>query len=112
VIYTHYDYLELAPGAPRERIEAAYARVLERFNYGLTPAGQDLSGLVRMIHAAYEVLSDPQMRRTYDQQLEQDALAADVELRTELAMPTNAQPRYVQDVPPPLNAAFFSSIAA
>ena len=112
MIYTHYDYLELAPGAPRERIEAAYARVLERFNYGLTPAGQDLSGLVRMIHAAYEVLSDPQMRRTYDQQLEQDALAADVELRTELEMPTNAQPRYVQAVPAPLNAAFFSSIAA
>jgi len=112
VIYTHYDYLELAPGAPRERIEAAYARVLERFNYGLTSAGQDLSGLVRMIHAAYEVLSDPQMRRTYDQQLEQDALAADVELRTELETPANAQPRYVQDVPAPLNAALFSAIAA
>ena len=40
MIYTHYDYLEIAPGAPRERIEAAYARVLERFNYGITPAGR------------------------------------------------------------------------
>ena len=53
--YTHYDYLELSPGAPRERIEAAYARVLERFN-GADGGGQDLSGLVRMIHAAYHVL--------------------------------------------------------
>ena len=112
MIYTHYDYLELAPGAPREHIEAAYARVLERFNYGLTPAGQDLSGLVRMIHAAYEVLSDPQLRRSYDQQLDQDALAADVELRAELETPASGQPRYVQDVPEPLNAAFYSSIAA
>lgn len=112
MIYTHYDYLELAPGAPRERIEAAYSRVLERFNFGMTPAGQDLSGLVRMIHAAYEVLSDPQMRRSYDQQLEQDRLAADVELRTELETPACVQPRYVQDVPEPLNAAFYSSIAA
>jgi molecular chaperone DnaJ len=111
VNYTHYDYLEVAPGAPRERIEDAYARVLERFNDGLAPAGQDLFGLVRMIHAAYEVLSDPESRRTYDWQLEQDALAADSELRTQPEMPANSQPRYVQDVPAPLNAAF-SSMAA
>lgn len=111
MIYTHYDYLEVAPGAPREHIEAAYARVLDRFNYGLTPAGQDLSGLVRMIHAAYEVLSDPQTRAVYDRQLEEDATAAEIELRSQLERPANAQPRYVQDVPAPLNAAF-SSIAA
>ena len=58
--YTHYDYLDLAPGASPARIEAAYAAVLERFQYGATDAGQDLSGLVRMIHAAYEVLSSPE----------------------------------------------------
>lgn len=109
--YTHYDYLELAPGAPRERIEAAYARVLERFNYGSTSSGQDLSGLVRMVHAAYQVLSDDATRREYDRKLQQDALAADDELRAQLAAPANAQPRYVQDVPAPLNAAF-SAIAA
>ena len=57
--YTHYDYLELAPGAAPARIEAAYMALLERFQYGTTEAGQDLSGLVRMIHAAYAVLSDP-----------------------------------------------------
>jgi len=111
VIYTHYDYLEVSPGVSREHIEAAYARVLERFNDGMAPAGQDLSGLVRMIHAAYEVLSDPQMRRFYDRQLEQEARAADAELCATLTAPVNAQPRYVQDVPAPLNAAF-SSMAA
>ena len=57
--YTHYDYLDLAPGASSARIEAAYAAVLERFQYGATDASQDMSGLVRMIHAAYEVLSSP-----------------------------------------------------
>ena len=61
--YTHYDYLELAPGATSNRIEAAYAALLERFQYGMTDAGQDLSGLVRMIHAAYDVLSDPETAR-------------------------------------------------
>ena len=64
--YTHYDYLELAPGAASHRIEAAYCALLERFQYGITDAGQDLSGLVRMIHAAYAVLSDPEQRRAYD----------------------------------------------
>ena len=47
----------------RARIEAAYAPLLERFQYGTTDAGQDLSGLVRMIHAAYEVLSNPEQAR-------------------------------------------------
>lgn len=110
MIYTHYDYLDVAPGAPRDRIEAAYARVLERFNYGMTPAGQDLSGLVRMIHSAYQVLSDPRMRDEYDAQLKREAEIADLELRAVLdAQP--ALPRRVQDVPAPLNAVF-SMLAA
>src|SRR4030095_6925666 len=69
VTYTHYDYLDLAPGASTARIEAAYAAVLERFQYGATEAGQDLTGLVRMIHAAYEVLSPPGSRTSYDEKL-------------------------------------------
>ncbi|MGH8801936.1 MAG: DnaJ domain-containing protein, partial [Casimicrobiaceae bacterium] len=82
--YTHYDYLDLAPGATSQRIEAAYAAVLERFEYGRTEAGQDLSGLVRMIHAAYAVLSDPVRRHEYDAQLSAEAAAADVELQSQL----------------------------
>jgi DnaJ-class molecular chaperone len=110
VIYTHYDYLEIAPGAPRERIEAAYARVLERFNDGLTPNGQDLSGLVRMIHSAYRVLSDADSRRNYDAQLAREADQADAELKMTLDAKA-VLPRRVQDVPEPLNAAF-SALAA
>jgi DnaJ-class molecular chaperone len=111
VIYTHYDYLEVAPGAPSARIEAAYARVLERFNYGMTPAGQDLSGLVRMIHSAYQVLSDPQTRDAYDAQLQREAELADQELRAVLDRGPATLPRRVQDVPAPLNA-IFSAMAA
>ena len=104
MIYTHYDYLEVAPGAPRDRIEAAYARVLERFNHGMSPAGQDLSGLVRMIHAAYEVLSDPGSRQMYDEKLRRDAEQADAELKAELDRHVAPPPRRVQDVPAPLTA--------
>ena len=106
MIYTHYDYLEIAPGVPRERIEAAYARVLERFNYGVSPSGQDLSGLVRMIHSAYNVLSDSDARKVYDDHLAREAAQADAELKASLDMQTATPARRVQDVPTPLNAAF------
>ena len=104
--YTHYDYLDLAPGASSARIEAAYAAVLERFAYGATDAAHDLSGLVRMIHAAYEVLSTPERRRSYDEQLAQEAAAADAELKSTLDAQPVAGTRYVQDVPPSLRATF------
>jgi len=99
VNYTHYDYLDLAPGASTARIEAAYAAVLERFEYGATEAGQDLSGLVRRIHAAYDVLSSPEKRKRYDAELAQDAARADAELKAVLDAQPVAGARLVQDVP-------------
>ena len=109
--YTHYDYLDLAPGASPARIEAAYAAVLERFQYGASDAGQDLSGLVRMIHAAYEVLSSPDRRRGYDSQLALAAAEADAELKSTLDAQPVAGTRYVQDVPQSLRSVF-TSLAA
>ena len=104
--YTHYDYLDLAPGASSARIEAAYAAVLERFQYGVSDAGQDLSGLVRMIHAAYEVLSHPELRRGYDDKLAHEAADADAELKSTLDSVPSGAPRRVQDVPATLREAF------
>lgn len=97
--YTHYDYLELAPGASPARIEAAYAAVLERFQYGAGDTDLDLSGLVRMIHAAYDVLSTPDRRRSYDTQLALDAAEADAELKSTLDAQPIAGRRHVQEVP-------------
>ena len=109
--YTHYDYLDLAPGASPARIEAAYAAVLERFQYGAGDADQDLSGLVRMIHAAYAVLSCPDRRHSYDTHLALEEADADAELKSTL----DAQPvlgtRYVQDVPQALRSVL-ASLAA
>jgi DnaJ-class molecular chaperone len=99
VNYTHYDYLELAPGATSNRIEAAYAALLERFQYGMTDAGQDLSGLVRMIHAAYAVLSDPESRKAYDAKLSREAAAADAELQSQLDVQSLPGFTRVQRVP-------------
>jgi len=111
VTYTYYDYLELPPGASAARIEAAYAQLLERFGYGASDAGQDLSGLVRMIHAAYETLSNADARRRYDTQLNQEAAMADAELKATLDQQARRLPRRVQDVPGPL-ASVFRALAA
>ena len=109
--YTYYDYLDLAPGASPARIEAAYAQVLERFGYGATESGQDLSGLVRMIHAAYEVLSNTEARQRYDAQLRQEEAMADAELKASLDQQVPWPSRYVQAAPAPLLQAL-RSIAA
>lgn len=96
--YTHYDYLEIPPGADDARIEAAYMRLLERFQYGSTDAGQDLSGLVRRIQAAYDVLSQPESRRAYDATLALEAAQADRELKALLDTGPPSAQRTVRDV--------------
>jgi DnaJ-class molecular chaperone len=104
VDYTYYDYLELPPGASSARIEAAYAQLLQRFGYGDIDSGEDLGSLVRMIHAAYEVLSNVDARRRYDAQLDQEAAMADAELKASLDQQSRWMPRLSQDVPAPLQS--------
>jgi hypothetical protein len=55
VTYTYYDYLDLPFGAAPARIEAAFMSQLERFAYGSSDTGQDMSGLLAMVHSAYKV---------------------------------------------------------
>jgi hypothetical protein len=112
VNYTHYDYLNVAPGASPASIDAAYALLLERFGYGSTDAGQDLSGLVRLIHAAYEVLSDPNTRNEYDAQLAREAAMADAELKAALDRQALHLPARVQDAPAGLESVFNNALAA
>jgi DnaJ-class molecular chaperone len=99
VDYTHYDFLDLPPGASAARIEAAYQMIKQRFHGG---ADEDL---VRLIHEAYAVLSDAERRHAYDSELERIAAAADAELRAVLDTPIKRSPRRVQDVPLPLATA-------
>ena len=107
--YTFYDYLDLPPGASSTQIETSYVALLERFGYGVTEAGQDLSGLVRMIHSAYEVLSNPDTRQAYDAELVREAAMADAELKASLDQ--QASQRRVQNPPAALRNAL-AAIAA
>ena len=97
--YTHYDFLDLPPGASPARIEAAYQTIKQRFN------GPSDDQLVRMIHEAYAVLSNPERRQAYDGELERIAAAADAELKAALDAQGARQSRRVQDVPMPLLTA-------
>jgi len=98
VLYTHYDYLELPPGASSTCIEVAYHTLKQRLN------GDADEMLVRLIHEAYAVLSDPDRRRVYDTALQRAATDADAELTACLDQAA-LRPRHVQDVPAPLIAA-------
>jgi DnaJ-class molecular chaperone len=98
VLYTHYDYLELPPGASATRIEAAYRTLKQRLN------GEADEAMVRLIHEAYAVLSDPKQRQGYDASLKRAADEADAELKACLDQQGARVTRYVQDVAAPLAA--------
>ena len=73
--------------------------MLERLQYGVSEVGQDLSGLIRRIHAAYDVLSNPGKRSAYDASLAEEAAQADIELKRVLAQPSKGSQRFVQEAP-------------
>lgn len=98
MLYTHYDYLELPPGASTARIEAAYQTLKQRLE------GYADEMLVRAIHEAHAVLTDAEQRHAYDDSLQHAAAEADAELQAFLEQQLPTQGRYVQDVPAPLLA--------
>ena len=98
MLYTHYDYLELPPGASPARIEAAYQTIKQRLQ------GHSDDKMIRMIHEAYAVLSDPDRRHRYDDDLQHAAAEADAELKRSLDAGGASLPRRVQDIPAPLLA--------
>jgi len=91
--YTHYDFLDLPPGASTARIEAAYQTIKQRLN------GHSDEQMIRMIHEAYTVLSDVEQRQKYDAELQRVAAAADAELKNALDGQATRPARRVQDVP-------------
>lgn len=70
----HYETLQVHPRADDETIQAAYARLRERYDPArLEGSAEELQELARRrrdeIERAYLVLSDPERRRRYDEEL-------------------------------------------
>lgn len=63
----HYQTLEVSPGATQAEIKQAYRRQAKRFHPDSNRATASHEKIAR-INAAYEVLGDPQKRRSYDRQ--------------------------------------------
>jgi DnaJ-class molecular chaperone len=91
--YTHYDFLDLPPGASTARIEAAYQTIKQRLN------GHSDEQMIRLIHEAYTILSNAEQRQRYDAELQRVAAAADAELKNTLDGQASRPTRRVQDVP-------------
>ncbi|MET0682983.1 MAG: DnaJ domain-containing protein [Casimicrobiaceae bacterium] len=84
--YTYYDYLDITPDASPALIESAFLGLIQHYDYDPddTDIGQDLRGLVAMVHTAYLVLSSPEERNRYDARLAREAAMADAELKATL----------------------------
>ncbi|GAB4133673.1 MAG: J domain-containing protein [Cyanobacteria bacterium J069] len=67
--HNHYQTLDVHQAATQAEIKQSYRRLVKQFHPDQNP---DLDGHddIATINAAYEVLGDPQRRRTYDQQLQ------------------------------------------
>lgn len=74
----HYRILEVSPTATQAEIKQAYRRLAKLFHPDSNRQTSDHDQIAR-VNAAYEILGDPQNRRSYDQQrLQRSQVAADV----------------------------------
>jgi molecular chaperone DnaJ len=64
----HYDTLEINPTASQAEIKQAYRRLAKRFHPDSNREVGNHERITR-INAAYEVLSDPNQRQSYDRQI-------------------------------------------
>jgi DnaJ-class molecular chaperone len=71
---THYEILELGRNAPPAQIKAHHRRLVKRFHPDLNPGDPRASQQFREVQAAYDVLSDQDKRRSYDETLRVDPL--------------------------------------
>jgi len=69
----HYDTLHITSTATSAEIKQSYRRLVKLFHPDSNQKTADPEQIVR-INIAYEVLSDPQQRRTYDRKLHQTDL--------------------------------------
>jgi molecular chaperone DnaJ len=65
---THYDTLAISESASFPEIKQAYRQLVKQFHPDCNQ-GADSHDRIADINVAYEVLSDPQRRRSYDRQL-------------------------------------------
>lgn len=82
LMHTHYDNLKVSRDAPPEVIRAAYKSLSQKYHPDRHADSEKANRIMRLLNAAYEVLSDPERRAEHDQWiLAQERLEADQKLR-------------------------------
>ncbi len=72
----HYETLEIQPQATQVEVKQAYRRLVKQFHPDHNPLLEGNHEQMARLNAAYEVLSDPHHRRSYDQQLRDRAFVS------------------------------------
>jgi len=86
---THYETLNVPPSATQSEIKQAYRRLVKVFHPDSNQASASHETTTQ-INTAYEVIGDPQRRRSYDRALSQGSQARHV-ANTRQQHPANAQ---------------------
>ncbi|MBE9008734.1 J domain-containing protein [Pseudanabaenaceae cyanobacterium LEGE 13415] len=89
----HYQVLDLDPTATQAEIKQAYRRLAKQFHPDRNLATSSHEK-ISQINAAYEVLGDPQRRRSYDQQLKYSSGYSEAEARSRKERTEAAQANY------------------
>lgn len=88
MLLTHYDILKIAPDAPVEVVRAAYRALCQKHHPDRHPEDPEAARSMALLNTAYEVLSDPDKRREYDERM-----------RSIESVPHNAPPRGATEFP-------------
>jgi hypothetical protein len=67
ILHTHYDTLKVARDAPPEVVRAAYRALTLKYHPDRHASNADATQAMALLNSAYDVLSDPQKRREYDE---------------------------------------------
>src|SRR5919202_6195971 len=63
----YYEVLGLSSGATEEQVKAAYRKLARKFHPDLNPGDKAAEERFKELQEAYDVLSDPEKRKLYDQ---------------------------------------------